>query len=225
MRRRLPPRRARRTSVLVFGEDATDTAFLAELLVALCPDLQGLVKQIRKPPLLVRGVAADSKVRDRTRTIAALIAAEMTDSDVICVFAHADSDAVEPAHESMAARIESEFAAVGQHVHAVVPAWETEAWLFLWPEAVSDYMPSWSSLDKYRGRSVGLIKDAKEELTRALRPTGPNKGRIRDFRESDAVEIAKRVAAKGVVRKPQASSESFKRFVESVDQCCSSIPV
>ena len=218
-----PASRARPRRVLVFGEDENDTKFLAELLVALCPELLGKVKAFRRPPVLLK--ATDSRqVPGRVARIASLVAAERTTADVLCIFAHEDCDAVEPAHESLALKIETAFAAAGCHVHAVTPAWETESWLFLWPEAVATYRRGWASLEKYRGRDVGRIVDAKEVLTRALRPPG-NRGQsgTRDYRESDAPEIAKRIAELGLAATPGGKSGSYDRFRESVATCCVSL--
>ena len=218
-----PDRRRRRPKkVLVFGEDENDTHFLAELLVALCPEMQGMVKAFRRPPILIKD--ADSRrVPDRATAIASLVDAEATSADVVCVFAHEDCDDLEPAHEALSQKIEAAFAQEGYHVHAVTPAWETEAWLFLWPEAVAAYRGKWRSLDAYRGRNVGLIVDAKETLTRALRPTGRDRASVRDYRESDAPGIGARVREMGIADDPRGRSASYDRFRASVTSCCQSV--
>lgn len=184
--------------------------------------MRGRVKAFRRPPILIKD--SDSRsMPSRVTTIARLIDAEATQADVVCVFAHEDCDAVEPAHEAVALKIEEAFARQGYHVHAVAPAWESEAWLFLWPDAVNQHMSKWRSLDNYRGREVGRISDAKETLTRALRPTGRGHGNVRDYRESDAPEIARHVRELGLANSPAGRSASYDRFRASVETCCSSI--
>jgi len=209
---------AEKPVVLVFGESEHDTRALAELLVALCPTLQGMVRPRSRPPILVK----DAKVGDipgRAQAIAALIDAERVTCDVVCVFAHEDCDAVEPAHEGVARKIENAMAAKGYHVHAVAPAWEMETWWFQWPEALAAYRPTWRRVTNVANRDLGRIENAKEELRRALRPAG-SASRTRDYSETDSPGIAERVRRLGVVRNPQGRSASFQRFVQSVDGCC-----
>ncbi len=210
--------RRRPSKVLVFGESENDTKLLAELLQAICPQLEGRVQPFRRPPILIRE-ASDRTMPDRAEAIVALIEAEMTSSDVMCVFAHEDCDDFEPAHTALSSKIEAAFARAGHQVHAVTPAWETEAWLFLFPDAVAAYRRSWASLDPYRGRNVGLIKDAKEELTRALRPRGARGSSQRDYRESDAPGIGEKVRDLGLAGAPAGRSDSYRRFVASAEAC------
>jgi hypothetical protein len=217
-----PRRRKASRKVLIFGEDETDTKLLSELLLALCPVLDGIVYPFRRPPVLIRDAAA-SVIPDRVSRLTALIDAEMATSDVICVFAHEDCDAVEPAHETLSQKIEESFRQAGYHVHAVTPAWESEAWLFLWPEAVRAYRPNWRSLRRYEGRNVGLIADAKGELTRALRPQGQRRGRVRDYRETDAPEIAWHVRDLNLAETPRARSASYEQFRARVTECCTRV--
>ena len=200
--------------VLVFGEHENDTKLIQELLIALCPDLEGKVRAFRKPPILVRDCHVD-QIPDRIDVICRLIDAEHAINDVICVFAHEDCDAIHPAHVEVTRKIEASFADLGYHVHAVTPAWETESWLFLWPSAIADYRPSWRSIDKYIGRDVGRIHNAKEELRRALRPPG-KAVQHREYRESDAPLIAKKVRELRLADSPQARSASYDSFRERV---------
>lgn len=211
-------RPSRRRVVLIFGEDENDTKFLAEMIGALCPDLVHAVKPLRRPPILLKDASPDA-VPDRVETIAALIEAERSTSDVICVFAHEDCDAVEPAHKHLTNKIEEAFRVRGYEVRAVTPAWELESWILQFPLAVATYRPSWRSLQRFTGRNVGVITNAKEELRRALRPSG-RRPATRDYRESDAPEIAKIIRDKGIARQPQASSASYQAFVGKVDECC-----
>lgn len=206
--------------VLVYGEDRNDTRALKELIEALCPALAGRVVAVPDPPVLIKGAHARD-VPDRAKRIAALVRAERVKHDVVCVFAHEDCDDVEPAHVSLIDKIERAFAAVNVSVHAVAPAWELEAWLFLWPDVVSQYRPSWRRPDDYVGKSVGLATDAKEKFRRAVR-SRDKRSTARDYRESDAPEIMRLVAQTGVARQPMAKSDSYLRFVSRVDECCAS---
>lgn len=208
--------------ILVFGEDDNDTKFIHEMLLGLCPEFNGMVKTFRKPPILIKD-CDPTKVPGRVEIIKKLIDAEATSCEVVCVFAHEDCDDFEPAHTKLSRKIEEGFAEAGYHVHAVTPAWETEAWLFLWPEAVSDYRSGWRSLERFRGRDVGKIRNAKEELVRSLRPQGKGSARSRDYRESDAPMIAGKVREMGLANSPAGRSASYDAFRDRVRACCDRI--
>src|SRR5262249_50553347 len=191
--------------------DPHDTASIKELLLAANPSLEGMVKAMRRPPILLRDCRLED-VASRTATIADIIDAERSTAEVIAVLAHEDCDNVEPAHVRLASKIEEAFQQRGYMVHPVTPAWELETWWFLWPAAVARYRPSWRKLDAYKGRQVGGIVNAKEELRRALRPP---RGSYRDYRESDSPAIAKLVREMEIIRQPEASSASFDQFLET----------
>lgn len=200
--------------ILIFGEDENDTKAVREFILALKPDSKVRVEARRQPPINLRDAPAGS-VPDRVSKIAKLIDAASVDSEVVAVFAHEDTDAVEDSHIALTAKIETAFRAKGyEQVWAATPAWEMETWLMQWPDAFSSHVPSWRQL-KTAGRHVGMINDAKEWLTRELRPSGG--GRVRDYRESDAPMIAGIVRANSWIRAPRATSTSFGMFVDRVD--------
>jgi hypothetical protein len=206
--------------VLIFGEDENDREALKELIVALCPELEARVETRPRPLVLLKDVSP-AEIPNRARQIADVVAAERVRKNVRCVFAHHDCDDVEPAHEAVSRRIEEALARAGCPTHAVAPAWELEAWWFMWPSAVKAYQSSWNIPKKYRGIKVGLIVDAKEEFRRGVRSAGKQKGR--EYRESDSPLIAKKVREMGLARNPEAQSSSYERFVASVDSCCQGI--
>jgi hypothetical protein len=212
-------KKARRSkSILVFGESENDRGVIQELFYALCPDFEGTVRQIRKPQVLIRDCHVD-RIPDRLKMIGSLIDAERVTNDVICIFAHEDCDAVEPAHLEVSHKIERAFSEAGYHIHAVTPAWETESWLFLWPDAIAEYRPSWRRVDKYAGKNVGMIQNAKEELGNAVKPSSRVQS-YRAYRESDAPLIAQKVRELGLANSPRAKSASYDRFRENVSACC-----
>lgn len=190
-----------------------------KLITALCPTLQGNVEPRREPLVLIKN-ASRKVMKDRAQKIAAVVARERRLRNVICVFAHEDCDDVEPTHEAVAEKIERALASAGCEAHAVVPAWEMEAWWFLWPQAVTACQPSWSVPNRYRGTEVGRIVKAKEEFRRVIMPRR-SATRARRYRESDSPLIAEKVRELGIVRHPEAVSKSSERFVVLVDECCS----
>lgn len=163
--------------------------------------------------MLVRG-RENAKARKNALGIAEFVKAESYARDVLFVIAHEDCDNVEPAHEALSSRIESLLSETGVNAIAATPAWELEAWWFLWPDAMRSVNGKWRNPSR-SGSNVGMIRHAKEELRRALRPRGST---TRDYRESDSREIAKKVYELGMVDTRDATSDSFDRFSESIRQ-------
>ena len=214
-RRRDRPTRRRTPRVLVFGEDPNDTEAIKELFRALRPKAPS-PKTLRAPLVLVKGRDADGVRSNAEDAARAVTRAAGVRYDVELVIAHEDCDAVEPAHLPLAARIEASWGeALGVPVIGVAPAWETEAWFYLWPDAVAAVNGSWRPLPR-KARNVGKIQNAKEELRRNLRPGG--KARADDYQESDAPRIAAKVRERGEVNRPveNVTSDSFAEFKKKV---------
>lgn len=175
-------------------------------------------RALRDPPVFIKG-ASPEKVRKNATQIAAVVDAMAVRYTVKAVFLHQDCDAVEPAHEAVAADLEQAMARAGvDNAHGVAPAWEMEAWWFLWPDAAVGVRASWRRPDDHIGRHVGRIRNAKEQFKKAVRPRGLNKKgrRVEDYHESDAPAIAEQVRALGLVTEPAGRSDSFERFRGSV---------
>jgi hypothetical protein len=204
--------------VLVYGENPNDTKSIAFLLEALCPAMRGRLAIRRGPLLLVKNTKL-GKIATRADKAAQLLTAENTKAPVACVFMHEDADAVEPAHIRMCEEKERVLLARGHTVYAVTPAWEIESWWLMWPDAVGGLRAKWRTPDKYRGRNVGTVMDAKEELRRLLRPQGAPRS-FRTYEELDSPLIAQKIRDLGLARSPQASSASYQRFIDGVDRYC-----
>jgi hypothetical protein len=91
-----------------------------------------------------------------------------------------------------------------------------EAWWFMWPDQVAKHRPTWEPLKDRSGKRVDRIKDAKEILTRELRPSG--KVRVPDYSETDAPYIAALIRKDGTIRKPKGVSMAFSRFLAALDE-------
>lgn len=204
--------KTKQKTVLIFGENENDTRVIAALLRALWPEATWRLQSLKRPPLLIKD-AKPGDVPSRVERIAAVIRAAAVSADVIAIFAHEDCDAVEDAHIALDAKIRQAFATAGHSVEPAVPAWEMETWLMQWPDAFSHHVAAWRSIQRYTGTNVGLIVDAKQALTRALRPNA----KVRDYRESDAPILAEIVATNGWARSPKARSASYTMFVAAAD--------
>lgn len=175
---------------------------------------------MRRTPVVYIKDADPEKIKRNAAEIAAAVDAERVKGAIAGVFVHQDCDAIEPAHEKLAAVIEDALAGVGVvSARAVTPAWELEAWWFLWPEAVAAVCRQWRAPDQYAGRDVGRLRDAKEALKRAVRPAGLKRSeRFREYTEGDSPAIAAKVRELGLIDAPQARSASFDAFRRKVEE-------
>jgi hypothetical protein len=214
------PQRPR--TILAFGEDATDTKALKELVRALRPDLPTMSP--RREPIILSVMAAGEKKRTMARRMFQVIKAAQVENDVLAVLAHRDLDDVDPREEAsellpaevdLRQSLEAELQSVGAAVVPVVPAWEIEAWWFLWPDQVAELRPGWRTLPDRTGKRVDQIANAKETLRRELQPTEHR--RVPSYSESDGPRIAAKVREAGVARDPKGRSIAYLRFIKAID--------
>lgn len=213
MAQRQRPARTKPAVVLVFGENDTDRQAIKELVAALCPEAPRVEKR-PKPLVLVRGRAA-AEAKKSAVQVTSQVATDAVRFTVQAVIAHEDCDAISPAHVALGAQIRTVWgAALPCPVIPATPAFEMEAWWFLWPDVVARVVPTWRALPT-RTRNVDAIPDAKEALTTALRP---NPHHRRPYTESDGPAIARRIREMGLVDQPVARSPSFEAFRDAVRQ-------
>lgn len=203
-------------AVLVFGEDANDRDAVVELLGGLRPDIpRNEIRPLRKPLALVKGMQPD-KARKRHDAILATVRAMQVRNKVRAVLLHEDADEVEPAHVALSQAKEAPHAGSPWTAVAVVPAWEMETWWFLFPEAVASVRAAWRAPDRFRGKNVGLIRNSKEALVKAVRPASRVSLGFPDYEESDSPTVARAIVAAGVIHSPRAKSASWELFVAKV---------
>lgn len=205
-------KKKRQPAILVFGEDDTDRKAISELVRAIRSDAPKIERR-RKPLILMKG-RSDAAQSDNAEHVAKVVAADSVRFDVRLVLAHQDCDAIEPAHEDLSLCIEKKLADVGAPVIAVTPAFEMEAWWWLWPDALLAVNSKWRR-PKRRKAQVGRIENAKEALIRDLRP---KEGATRDYRESDAPLVAAQVREQQIVDRREAQSASFDRFQQALKE-------
>jgi hypothetical protein len=186
--------------VLVFGESEHDRRAIKLLVEGLRPDLAGLVEERRQPLVLIKN-ALPEKARSNAEKIASIAKAEARTKNVVAVLAHEDCDAIEPEHVRIAEKLENELSNAGcPNPAAVTPAWETEAWWLVFPEAVGKLVQGWREPVDWLGKDVGRVEHAKEKLARAVQPRASRNSRPRAYHERDSVEIARNIVADGLLR-------------------------
>jgi hypothetical protein len=204
---------------LVFGESDNDRRAVRELILALRPELDRRVQLRERPLVLIKGVTP-AKLRTRVSALRRTVQADSVRSEVAAVVIHEDCDELEPAHERVSKEISDALSEEDYGVVPATPAFEIEAWWFLWPRALGAYRESWRAPEEYRGRQVGRISNAKEELRRAVRPrrlAGSEARKFVSYEENDSPGIAAVVRRLGCVRDAEATSDSFAAFCSLVD--------
>lgn len=88
-------------------------------------------------------------------------------------------------------------------------AWESEAWLLLFPDAFPAVRPNWKVPAQLRGRDTGALTSPKEELKRRL--GAPS------FRESDGPKVAEKARSLGLLASgPTGRNRSYEDFVQEI---------
>jgi len=194
---------------LVFAENKNDADSLAVLAKAIRPGVPPIAHR-RRPLVLIKDRKA-AEVKKNAKVIAGIVKAESVRANVKFVIAHQDCDAVEP-HEPVADKIKAAITSEGiENVIPAAPAWEIEAWWYLWPDAVAGVNSKWRRLT--RRANHGLIINAKESLRRDLRNQG-----AADYVESDSIKIANKVFELGIVRRKTGSAPSFDSFQAEIER-------
>jgi hypothetical protein len=88
-----------------------------------------------------------------------------------------------------------------------------EAWLLLFPPALTSHVSSWRIPRQYQGRDTGTVGDPKKVLKSAT-------GTRRPYREADAPEVFAKAVALGVVRSPSGSNRSWDQLLGDGGDCC-----
>lgn len=199
--------------MVIFAEDPNDAQALESILRFLRPDI-GTVRRPRRPLVLIKGRQAPG-VKDSAERIAESVRreAKAIGRQVDLVIAHEDCDAVEPAHVELANRIVVALkrSRVPTPV-AAVPAWEMEAWWYLWPQAVAAVCPGWRRLT--RTGSVGMLRNVKDQLRRDLRPT--ERTRVPNYDETFGPRIASKVREQAQPQLAGVHSASYIAFSMAV---------
>lgn len=214
-------------AILVFGENDNDRSALIEIAKALAPEAKIHYEKRNKPLILASKQERAETVRSTEQDIAKLVKVAQVRFDVLAIIAHRDCDDIEPAHVKMATDIKANLQGVGvKHIVAATPAFELEAWWLLFPNAAQAVCKSWRHFT-YNGINVGMIRNAKEHLTRALRPKEPSKRqRCPEYSESDSVRIAREVGKLGGIRIiKEHQCGSLTSFVKSFDSIFEEVSV
>lgn len=202
---------------LIFSEDGNDAEALKNLTISLWPE-SPRIDYCRKPLILIRDQKAAAARKKNAADVLAVVKAKEVVCAVAFVIAHQDCDDLEPAHLELARRICAELQEQGvANVIAAAPAWEMEAWWYLWPAAVAAVNAKWRALT--RSGNHGMIANVKERLRRDLR-----NATTRDYEESDARRISSNVHSMGLIEKRIGACNSFTEFRRAILAMKTAVP-
>lgn len=198
--------------IVLVGEDSNDCRIVAEILREHHPDLSG-IKLLEITDKVRLKAATGSTLADRVRTVVAKAKgrAKREKAELMGVIVHEDLDGVT---DQQFAKVHAAVAAeLSRHcpveARFALAAWESEAWLLLFPDAFKAVRPAWKLPASLRGKNTGLMVSPKEELKRRLgTPT---------FRESDGPLIARKARELGLLRSPDGTNRSYDLLVESIE--------
>jgi hypothetical protein len=207
--------------MLIFGEDETDRQSLRHIIRAIISKAAQVdIKPIRHPITLARG-AEHRKRKRMADEIASFARSFEKNGSQVCVVAHRDCDAIEPAHQDEIQNLEGILVKAGvRQVVVAAPAWELETWWMLFPHAIRKVRACWKTID-YGAQNVGLIENSKQRLIRDLRPTdATDRRRCPDYCEGDGIKIAQQLVEDSShmsdIKAKCASFTVFRKCIEEI---------
>ncbi|MFI0406311.1 hypothetical protein [Actinomadura sp. 3N508] len=177
--------------------------------------MRGRLVEVNEPVRLLKVPAArlPQRISDLARLVRARAVAE--GAELACVFVHEDLDGTDgDAYPEIHHRVQEALRAELGNVHYVLAVEEMEAWLLLFPDALSDLVGSWKVPAKYRGKDTGRLADPKGILMREVSKGG------RRYRESDAPAVLEKAITLELLRDPVGSNRSWTRFGTDIETCC-----
>jgi hypothetical protein len=208
-------RASRKPVIVLIGEDRNDRQSLRVLLEAMCPETQGRLVELNRTVRL-RGTT-DKTLRDRVSLLGRLVRAKaaLEEASVACVFVHEDLDRpADDGYSSTRARVQDALSAEFGTAHYVLAAWEVEAWLLLFPDALSALARGWSVPARYRSVDTGRLGDPKQILKREV--SGPT----RRYAESDAPGVLAKAVSLGLLHRPSGTNRSWSDMGAEAGTCC-----
>jgi hypothetical protein len=208
-------RATKKPIIVVAGESANDREVLRCFLEAFCPQMRGRIVFLNdKVPLRD---ASEATLNDRVRRFASLVRAKAARerASIAAVFLHEDLDTVDSTlYEAVRERVQRVLARELENAHYVLAVWEIEAWLLLFPEAVTTFTNKWQVPTKRRGRDTGKFQDPKRIFQDEISKAGTR------YRESDAPAIANHIVALGQHAAPIGSNRSYEAFRTDATSSC-----
>lgn len=193
--------------IVLAGEDSNDCRIVAEILRGHIGDVR--MVQINDTVRL-KGATSVATRTDRIGTLVrkAKGRALRARAELVGLVVHEDLDGVtDTAYSALRKAIADELRERSPCETAfALAAFESEAWLLLFPDAFSRVQSRWTLPARVAGgRDTGLISRPKEVLRDVLKTPA--------FRESDGPRIAEAARELGLVTSPRGTNRSYTDFV------------
>ncbi|MEU2620829.1 hypothetical protein ABZ642_22280 [Streptomyces sp. NPDC007157] len=199
---------------MLAGEDSNDCRIVAEIIKQHHPDLSGarLVEISDKTRLKT---ASGPELASRLRTIIgkAKGRALRAKGPLVGLVIHEDLDGYADAeYTRIRANVAGALSRESPCNSALaLAAWESEAWLLLFPDAFPAVHSNWKVPAQFQGRDTGNLKSPKEELKHRLGSPA--------FRESDGPKVAESARSLGLLASgPTGTNRSYRDFVHELGQ-------
>ena len=211
-------RATKKPIIVLAGEDSNDRKALGILIEAMCPYTRGRIVEINGTVRLRD--APDHALPQRAAALAGKISARAMRerAEIACVFVHEDFDAVDSTKRD-AVRRRVQFALrrhISRSYYILVP-WETEAWLLLFPDAITAIRSAWVVPSRRRKTDTGLVADPKRVMRTEVSDAGSR------YQEGDAPRILEKAVELGLHESPSGTNRSYDELRDSVDECCGSL--
>ncbi|MEW2446599.1 hypothetical protein AB0896_03415 [Streptomyces parvulus] len=200
--------------IVLAGEDSNDCRIVAEIIKQHHPDL-GSARLVEISDKTRLKTASGPNLAARVRTIIgkAKGRALRAKGPLVGLVIHEDLDGYTDAEY---ARVRANVAGALSRESPcnsalALAAWESEAWLLLFPDAFPAVRPNWKVPAQLQGRDTGTIKSPKEDLKRKLGSPA--------FRECDGPKVAEQARSLGLLASgPTGTNRSYKDFVHELGQ-------
>ncbi|MER5182661.1 hypothetical protein ABT009_30650 [Streptomyces sp. NPDC002896] len=201
--------------IVLAGEDQNDCEILAALIRAHRPDLTDAAKLVRinDPVRLRKKSGADLSAAVKVLVGKARAKALQQRTTLHGIVVHEDLDGfTNNRYDAVRKTVAAELARQSGSFESVfaLAAWESEAWLLLFPEAFALVRPRWEVPTTLRGRDTGRIEKPKDKLKHGLGTPA--------FRESDGPLIARAALDHGLLTAPKGSNRSYDHFLEDLSE-------
>ncbi|WP_248843915.1 hypothetical protein [Streptomyces hirsutus] len=200
--------------IVLAGEDSNDCRIVAEIIKQHHPDLgNARLVEISDKTRLKTATGPELAARIRTIIGKAKGRALRAKGPLVGLVIHEDLDGYTDAeYTRIRANVAGALSRESPCNSALaLAAWESEAWLLLFPDAFPAIRSNWKVPAQLRGRDTGTLKSPKEELKHKLNSPA--------FRECDGPEVAKQARSSGLLASgPTGTNRSYKDFVHELGQ-------
>jgi hypothetical protein len=200
--------------IVLAGEDSNDCRIVAEIIKQHHPDLgNARLVEISDKTRLKTATGPELAARIRTIIGKAKGRALRAKGPLVGLVIHEDLDGyTDAAYTRVRANVAGALSRESPCNSALaLAAWESEAWLLLFPDAFPAVRPNWKVPAQLQGRDTGTIKSPKEELKRRLGSPA--------FREGDGPKVAEQARSLDLLASgPTGTNRSYKDFVHELGQ-------